>query len=53
MEYKEIQEMNFFLCRHEDFMNNNMTSISLETNKVHENEHEQISQNVVIMDTLL
>jgi hypothetical protein len=53
MDYREIQEMHRVLCRHEDFINSNRTSIFSVTTKVHENEHQCISQNAVIMDTLV
>jgi hypothetical protein len=51
--HREIQEMHRVLCRHEDFINSNRMSIFLVTTKVHENEHQCISQNAVIMETLL
>jgi hypothetical protein len=45
--------MHRFLRKHEDFINRNRMSIFSVTTKVHENEHQCISQNEVIMDTLL
>ena len=41
------------LCIHGDFFKTNMMSMFSITIKVHENEHQCISQNVVIMETLM
>lgn len=53
MDNKEAQEFCRALHRHGGFINNNRTSIFSVTTKVHENEHQCISQNALVMDTLV
>jgi hypothetical protein len=48
MDYREVQELHRVLRRHEEFINNNRTSIFLVTTKIHENERHCISHNVVV-----
>lgn len=53
MDYEEVQEIYRVLCIHEEFININKTTIFLMATKVHENEHQSISYNVLLMDTLV
>ena len=41
------------ICSHKEFINNKETSIFSVTTKVHENEHQCISQKILVMDTLI
>jgi hypothetical protein len=53
MDYKEAQEFCRVLQRHEESISSNKTSIFSMTTKVHENEHQCISHNAMVMNTLV
>jgi hypothetical protein len=53
MDHKEAQEIHRALCRHEDLIQCNRSSLFLVTSKVHKNEHLCTSQNATIMGVLV
>jgi hypothetical protein len=53
MDYRELQEVRRVLQNHEEKIQCNRTSLFSVTTKVHDNEHQAISQFATIMGTLV